>query len=272
MLAVSKPSRLLFAILCTALLTLALPTGSALADRGHGHKYAKLSDYVKKAKWSRHDRRAKRSKPAKHVKRLKRGKYAKLFRNARQNQHEVCQELKGKTRGLYGLCLVYCESQSCDAKSAEAGQCTRQRFGERVLENYNRIREIKYPDAPNMPCLKEPTEVEVEVEVEVEDEVVTSAASCPCVTEQEVTETDWRSCEIEGGQTVLVGERNELLTFDPENTSCTLTNLYYGADPRESSFLDEQQVSACSTMVEMATERNNISCADPSEEEANDNY
>jgi hypothetical protein len=274
MLAVSKPSRLLFAMLCTALLTLALPTGSALAKQSHSHSYAKLSDYAKHGKRSHRD---------KHAKRLHGRKYAKLFRSARQNQHEVCKDLKGTTRGLYGLCLVYCESQSCDAESAEAGLCTRQKFNLRVLENYNRIREAKYPDAMAMPCLnnqnsddvaEDEVVAEVEDEVVVEDEIVATPSPCPCVSEQEVDETDWNSCENESGASVLVGEGVEgmrVLRFDPNPyaTSCSFTAQNID---REFALVDEQQANACSNMVEMATESNGISCAGSTEEEVNDNY
>ena len=257
MLAVSKPSRLLFTMLCTALLTLALPTGSALADRGDGHKYAKLSDYVKKASLSR---------PGKHAKRSHGRKHASLSRSARQNQHEVCQDLKGGTRGLYGLCVAYCESQSCDTKSAEAGLCMQQRFNLRVLENYNRLKAVGDPD---MPCLNNDTPDEAVDEVV--DEVVATPSPCPCVSEQEVDETQWSSCEIESGASVVTGDAGTtVLRFDPNPyaTSCSLTSQ----DIDREFPLDEQQASACSTMVEMATERNDIGCADPSAEVVDNNF
>ncbi|MGB5259097.1 MAG: hypothetical protein WBO34_01075 [Gammaproteobacteria bacterium] len=244
MLAVSKPSNTLFALLCTALLTLTIPTGSALAKQPHSDKYAKLSHYVKHAKLSHHDRRAKRPHG---------GNYGKLLRSGRHTQHDVCKDLKGGTRGLYGLCVVYCEAQSCDAESAAAGQCTRQSFNERVLENYNRK---KATNDPEMPCLEEEP---------------ASASPCPCLTEQEATDTQWSSCDIDGGQTRVSGIQGELLSVDTASATCELTGLYYGASDRYSN-LDGQQLTACSTMVEMATDYDGVSCEGTSEEEYDNNY
>ena len=60
----------------------------------------------------------------------------------------VCDALKaaGVTKGLYGLCVAYCEAEA---------------QSENVLENYNRKRA---EDDPEMPCVEPPT------------------ASCPCWT------------------------------------------------------------------------------------------
>jgi len=252
MLAISKPSSMLFAFLCTALLTLAIPTGSALAKQPHSDKYAKLSHHAKHAKWSHHRKHAKRSHHRKHTKRSHRGKYARLFHRGRHNQHEVCNDLKGGTRGLYGLCVVYCEAQSCDAEAAAAGQCTRQSFNERVVENYNRI---KAADDPDMPCLEEPA----------------SVSPCPCLTEQEANDTQWSSCDIDDGVTRVGGIQGEELSVDTTMSTCELEGLYYGADSRY-SVLDGQQLSACSTMVESAADLDGISCGDSPEEEIDNNF
>lgn len=63
-------------------------------------------------------------------------------------EESVCDALKadGVTKGLYGLCVAYCEAEA---------------HSENVLENYNRKRA---EDDPEMPCVEPPT------------------ASCPCWT------------------------------------------------------------------------------------------
>ncbi len=250
MLAVSKPSSMLLAFLCTALLTLAIPTESALAKQSH---------HVKHAKQSHHDKYAKLSHRGKHAKRSKRGKYAKLFHRGKHNQHEVCKDLKGGTRGLYGLCVVYCEAQSCDAESAAAGRCTRQSFNERVVENYNRI---KAEHDPKMPCLEEPG---------TDTASPSSPSPCPCLTEQEATDTQWSSCDIDDGVTRVTGIQGEELSVDTAMSTCELEGLYYGADSRY-SVLDGEQLSACSTMVERATDLDGMSCGGIPEEEIDTNF
>ena len=66
----------------------------------------------------------------------------------------VCDGLIGLTPGLYGLCVAYCDNQSCDAEAAESGQCKRSAPNESVLRNYNR--KMQAGDPP-MPCLAPPT-------------------------------------------------------------------------------------------------------------------
>lgn len=231
MLAVSKPSSLLFAFLCTALLTLAIPTGSALAKQPHGHEHAKPSHHAKYAKRSHH------------------GKRARLFHRARHNQHEVCQDLKGGTRGLYGLCVAYCEAKSRGTDDTVSGRSGRRLSTERLLENYNRRMAM---GDPAMPCLdlEEPAAV----------------SPCPCLTEAEASDTQWDSCVVEDGQTRVSGIQGELLSIDTVSATCELTGLYFGADDRY-SVLDEQQTSACNNMIEMATEFDGISCENAGEEE-----
>ncbi|NNJ94979.1 MAG: hypothetical protein HKP57_09570 [Halobacteria archaeon] len=243
MLAVSNLPRILLAVLVTSLLTLAIPTGSALAKQSHSDKHAKQSHHVKHAKLSHR---------GKHTKRSKRGKYARLFHRGKHNQHEVCKDLKGGTRGLFGLCVVYCEAQSCDAESAAAGLCTRQRFNERVLENYNRKRATGDPE---MPCLVVPD----------------SASPCPCLTDQEATDTQWSSCDIDDGVTRVSGIQGEELSVDTAMSTCELEGLYYGADSRF-SVLDGPQLSACSAMIESATDLDGISCGDTPDEEIDNNF
>jgi len=66
----------------------------------------------------------------------------------------VCDGLRadGTTKGLYGLCVAYCEAQDCVPNldgtlptSCEASQ-------HRILDNYNKK---KQPGDPDMPCVKQ---------------------------------------------------------------------------------------------------------------------
>ena len=68
----------------------------------------------------------------------------------------VCDELKGGTPGLYGLCIAFCEAQDLDEviQEAMAGGVP----GEKVLERYRAKSKAGDPD---MPC-------------------IISASACPC--------------------------------------------------------------------------------------------
>jgi hypothetical protein len=71
---------------------------------------------------------------------------------------EICDELKGSTPGLYGLCVAYCEAQDSDTTGDTKAN---------LLNNYNK-KMIEGVD-PTMPCLAPPPE-----------------PYCPCFTYQEV--------------------------------------------------------------------------------------
>ncbi len=82
----------------------------------------------------------------------------------------VCDELQGTTKGLYGLCVAYCEAQDCAPTiDVTTGELT---FGKncgpssaKTLAKYNSRLE---PGGPPMPC----------VNVGVDE--------CPCWTEAEI--------------------------------------------------------------------------------------
>jgi len=71
-------------------------------------------------------------------------------------QETVCDELKGATPGLYGLCVAYCEAQDLDEfmQTVQNGKIP----GEKIIDKYR----AKMKDGdPDMPCL-------------------VSAPTCPC--------------------------------------------------------------------------------------------
>jgi hypothetical protein len=55
----------------------------------------------------------------------------------------VCNSLMNATRGLYGLCVAYCEAQDLDSFDKEPPRT-------KILENYNKKKQISDPD---MPCV-----------------------------------------------------------------------------------------------------------------------
>lgn len=68
----------------------------------------------------------------------------------------VCDELRDPTvtRGLYGLCVAYCEAQDCEidiGSDDPFGNC--KPGSPRLLENYNRRKQAGDPD---MPCVRSP--------------------------------------------------------------------------------------------------------------------
>ena len=69
----------------------------------------------------------------------------------------------------------------------------------------------------------------------------------------------------------MTGIQGELLSIDTYSATCELTGLYYGAEDRFSS-LDGQQLEACNTMVEMATDYDGVSCAATTEEVVDNNF
>lgn len=73
----------------------------------------------------------------------------------------VCDELKGGTPGLFGLCNAYCEARDCDDPLVDCGAS-----GEEILASYDSKRR---PGDPDMPCLVE-------------------AVSCPCFGEADILE------------------------------------------------------------------------------------
>jgi hypothetical protein len=75
----------------------------------------------------------------------------------------VCDILIGKTPGLYGLCVAYCEAQDLDTFEKEPPNT-------KILENYNKKRARAGDTDPltEMPCLQKP------------------ASMCPCWSDEEI--------------------------------------------------------------------------------------
>jgi hypothetical protein len=80
----------------------------------------------------------------------------------------VCDELmeSGITKGLFGLCVAFCEAQDCDGDGGGElpGSC--QHSAEKILANYDKRKQASDPD---MPCIKAP---------------------CPCWSEEELDNYD----------------------------------------------------------------------------------
>jgi len=55
----------------------------------------------------------------------------------------VCDSLMDATKGLYGLCVAYCEAQDLDS-------CDKEPPRTKILENYNKKKQLSDPD---MPCV-----------------------------------------------------------------------------------------------------------------------
>ena len=66
------------------------------------------------------------------------------------NSEVICDGLKDATKGLYGLCIAYCEAtDSPEDLSSEAKIAALPKHSVKILENYNKIRQI---GDPQMPC------------------------------------------------------------------------------------------------------------------------
>jgi hypothetical protein len=67
-------------------------------------------------------------------------------------EESVCDPLKGKTPGLFGLCVAFCEAHECQPDFSAEDPFAECRPGSlQVLENY---REKMRPGDPDMPCLQ----------------------------------------------------------------------------------------------------------------------
>jgi hypothetical protein len=65
----------------------------------------------------------------------------------------VCDELLDDeiTKGLYGLCVAFCEAQDCELNAVGEVPRSCQASNNRILENYDRK---KLSSDPDMPCVK----------------------------------------------------------------------------------------------------------------------
>ena len=66
------------------------------------------------------------------------------------NDEVICDGLKDATKGLYGLCIAYCEAtDSPEDLSSEAKIAALPKHSAKILENFNKMRQI---GDPQMPC------------------------------------------------------------------------------------------------------------------------
>jgi hypothetical protein len=155
-----------------------------------------------------------------------------------QNQG-VCEVLHGTTKGLYGLCVAFCEAQDCTPIIDETGALTFPKncrpSSTKTLAKY---RARQQPGDPDMPCIVGP---------------------CPCWTEDEidlVADGDLRFCQDAPTLTILQGEdavavlSTELAAavINDSTTNCT----YWERTPAEIyryQAVDEDQYAACRESV-----------------------
>lgn len=141
----------------------------------------------------------------------------------------VCDELKadGITKGLYGLCVAYCEAQDCDDDGMLTDQCVPS--SEKILATYDQRKEAGDPD---MPCISAP---------------------CPC----------WSAAELNSiaGVGCYGSETNNWIWDVGRNTVARVSYSglfgwvcsYTSNDPtmpiRRFMFLNEEQFMACTDQV-----------------------
>lgn len=151
---------------------------------------------------------------------------------------DVCDVLIGRTPGLYGLCVAYCEAQDCDIAAARSAQCKRTPPSKPILRNYNK--KMRVGD-PAMPCLAPPQ------------------AECPCITEEEGVITSWNQCTIDNNNDLLaegnLGETFSIETFANGGGICT-----FAYEIERSANLDAGQVQACTALIEQEVMADGISC------------
>lgn len=77
---------------------------------------------------------------------------AKTKDGATPKEENVCDTLRGKTPGLFGLCVAYCEASDLDSATATDGFTKVAERQDRFLQKYNRK---KTAADPEMPCLSQ---------------------------------------------------------------------------------------------------------------------
>ena len=120
----------------------------------------------------------------------------------------VCDSLRGQTRGLFGLCVAYCEARDLD-RDATPGELQKLAARQaKFLEKYNAK---KGPADPDMPC--------------VEKNV------CPCWANSAVGASNWLNksvpvaCSTFDGQNLQFNNLQTTVAFDhAEYTSMAVTS------------------------------------------------
>lgn len=140
----------------------------------------------------------------------------------------VCDQLKadGITKGLYGLCVAYCEAQDLDTVDKEPPNS-------KILGNYNKKKTVT---DPAMPCIQVP---------------------CPCWSADELdamTEDGLASTCIVSGQTIQFVDNSPSLRFARSDQTSRCAYVDFNAAPpivRNQNISTDDAVN-CHTQLETA--------------------
>ena len=139
----------------------------------------------------------------------------------------VCDPLKldGITKGLYGLCVAYCEAQDLDLLGDKEPPNTR------ILANYNKK---KTDTDPDMPCIQVP---------------------CPCWSADQLANisnsTGTPSCFIDSNAGTAILENNtnaQIARIDTSRPLCRFRDPLVGISVRFTGFTAEK-AQACYDMI-----------------------
>lgn len=157
----------------------------------------------------------------------------------------VCDPLKGETPGLHGLCVAFCEAQTCTATVDLAEGIVS--FGEsckvssrKLLDNYNKRAK---PGDPEMPCVNV-----------VQNE-------CPCWTGAELAQIADKdpatSCQTLSRTPAIFGpdkqsDRTDMAWVSPDLFGIKPTCNYLENSPLTSRLLelDDNEYSSCVVSIE----------------------
>lgn len=140
----------------------------------------------------------------------------------------VCDPLKadGITKGLYGLCVAYCEAQDLDLLGDKDPPNTR------ILDNYNRK---KTDTDPGMPCIQSP---------------------CPCWSEEQLANISYSggtpSCFIDSNAGTAILENNtnaQIARIDTARPLCRFRDPLVGISVRFTGFSPEEAQSCYDQIV-----------------------
>jgi len=172
-------------------------------------------------------------------------------------QDSVCNVVRGGTRGLYGLCVTYCEAKGVDSlftkyqfnpRRAKLASLDR----ETVLSRYNKRRR---GSDPAMPCV---------------EEVAPAVASCPCWTTQTVEVGNWQtrgvaakclnainSDELEAGASGSDFAKILALNVDTATNYCVLVDETSNTEMMQ--LISEPDAATCRAQVKTTCEDLNLS-------------
>ncbi len=135
----------------------------------------------------------------------------------------VCDELKGGTGGLYGLCVAYCEAQDLDTIDKEPPS-------QKILANYRKKMQAGDPD---MPCVN---------------------VSCPCWSDAELASVSGAACSRGTSTILIIGsapERQEAFA-DTNRNRCSYVDLNVNPDTVNTQSVTPEQAAVCFAEVDTA--------------------